>query len=541
MEPAIIRFAQANVSRVRMAGLFFCPLYMAVRLSCLICATETNYWMWMILILEAFWTYQSLLIKIPRRTERTPKKLHLARDDTLPSVDILLPCCGEPVDIIRDTIRATCVIDYPQSAFRVLVLDDGNSPALQQAVEELRQTWPNLLYYSRGTKPSQKVFAKAGNLNFGLFDIQGSMDKPPEYIALFDSDFLPAPNFLRATLPHLLRDDSVGLVGTRQDYYNLPPRDPIGQNMAIFWEVYAPWMNETGSSMVSTSGCVMRRDLAVEVGGFPTINEVEDLTLSILLPAYGKRVVYLTEMLQLGRVPTSLEGHVRQNRRWITGLVQLIGTPWAPSRESIPTSSRYHMALFGIVWLLTPLIQVVGCATIASALVSRQQLVPHNLLQVQIPLSLVSFGLIFLYEWLKAAATGFLMPAFAHFGDLWICADRLWTVIQFHIFGLQAGRSVVTGSAQNSWNNPNMVPTRMRQLKRDLWDSGVGFNVLFVIGTLAGIFHSVMDIVERYHPDWQFRLMTTLLYPPVVLIPTVMRHMAASISFSKSSLRDSPE
>ncbi|EHA22944.1 hypothetical protein ASPNIDRAFT_121183, partial [Aspergillus niger ATCC 1015] len=460
---------------------------------------------------------QSLTIELPRRIGQTSKRLHLARNHALPSVDILLPCCGEPIDIIHDTIRAACVIDYPQSAFRILVLDDGNSLELRQSVEELRHTWPNLLYYSRGTRPSQKVFAKAGNLNFGLFDIQGGMDKPPEFIASFDSDFLPAPNFLRATLPHLLGDENVGLVAARQDYYNLPPGDPLGQSLAVYWEIFLPRMNEMGTSIASTTGCVMRRDLAVKVGGFPTINEVEDITLSMILPAYGKRVVAVDEMLQLGRVPSSLEGHVRQNRRWITGLTQMIATPWAPSRQSIPISSRYYMALFGIQWLWSPLSQCVGCAIIAPALISRQALVPPHLLQVQIPLSLVAFGLVFLYEWLKAAATGFRLSAFAHFYDLWLCADRLYTLIQYHILGSQAGRSLVTGSAENNWNNPTKVPTRVRQLKRDLWDSGVGFNVLFVFGVLAGIFHSVLGAIERY-PDWHFHTMTTLLYPPVVLM-----------------------
>lgn len=471
------------------------------------------------------------------------KRLHLTMNHALPSVDIMLPCCGEPIEIICDTIHAACVIDYPQTAFRVLILDDGNSLELRQAVEELQHTWPNLLYYSRGTKPSQKVFAKAGNLNFGLFDIQGGMDKPPELIAIFDSDFLPAPNFLRATLPHMLGDDSVGIVSSRQDYYNFPQGDPLDQSLAMFFEVILPKMDEMGSSLATTSGCLMRRDLAVQVGGFPTLNEVEDITLSFILPAYGKRVVYLTEMLQLGRVPTSLEGHVRQNRRWLTGLTEMIATPWAPSRESIPTPLRYSMAYFGIYWVLSPLGQSIGCAIIAPALISRQALVPHHLLQVQIPSSLIAFGLVFLYEWLKAAAMGFRLSVFSHFGELWLCAgrscrlptlilyvqritdkpgkDRICTLIQFHIFGSQGGRSLVTGSAQNTWNNPSKVPTRMRQLKRDLWDARVGFNVLFVFGALAGIFHSVVGIIERYHhhhPDWQLHLMTTLLYPPVVLM-----------------------
>lgn len=369
-------------------------------------------------------------MELPRRTGETSKQLHLTKNHALPSVDIMLPCCGEPIEIILDTIRAACVIDYPQTAFRVLILDDGNSPEVRQAVEELQHTWPNLLYYSRGTKPSQKVFAKAGNLNFGLFDVQGGMVKPPEFIAIFDSDFLPAPNFLRATLPHMLGGDNVGIVSSRQDYYNLPPGDPLDQSLVMLFEVILPKMDEMGSSLATTSGCLMRRDLAVQVGGFPTLNEVEDMTLSFILPAYGKRVVYLTEMLQLGRVPSSLEGHVRQSRRWLTGLTEMIATPWAPSAESIPTSLRYSMAYFGIHWVLSPLGQSIGCAIIAPALISRQALVPHHLLQVQIPSSLVAFGLIFLYEWLKAAAMEFRLSAFSCFSDLWLCAGRSCRLLQ---------------------------------------------------------------------------------------------------------------
>lgn len=56
MEPAIIRLAQTYVGHVRRVGVSFCTLYMALRLSCLICAPETNYWMWVVLIFEALWT-----------------------------------------------------------------------------------------------------------------------------------------------------------------------------------------------------------------------------------------------------------------------------------------------------------------------------------------------------------------------------------------------------------------------------------------------------------------------------------------------------
>ncbi|PLB47738.1 nucleotide-diphospho-sugar transferase [Aspergillus steynii IBT 23096] len=457
-------------------------------------------------------------MQLPRNPGNTTKRLHLTADSGLPSVDVILPCCGEPLDIILDTIRAACVLDYPQSAFRVLVLDDGNSTELQHAVEELRQTWPNLRYYSRGIKPSRKVFAKAGNLNHAIFNIQGKMKQPPDFIAGFDADFLPAPNFLRATLPHILEDPSVGLVGPMQDYYNLPRGDPLSQSMGVFRETILPELNEQGSSIASGSGFLMRRQLALDVGGFPTLNEAEDITLSLILPSIGKRVLALEETLQLGQVPPSLEGHIRQRRRWITSMTHMIATPWAAHRESAPYASRSSMVALGLTYLLSPVNHVVGCVTISLALISQRPLVPSGMLRLQLALSLANFALVWLYEWIKAAAVGFRQSVFAlQATGLWMCADRLYTLVRFHFFGSQAGRALVTGSAQNSWNDPNKVSTRVVQLKRDLWDAGVFYNVLFVLGTLAGLIYSIMGSIESTS-GWHIHAMTTLLCPPVILM-----------------------
>ena len=44
------------------------------------------------------------------------------------SVDIFVPCCGEPLEIITTTLRAVRRINY--HPLEVYVLDDGDSPAV---------------------------------------------------------------------------------------------------------------------------------------------------------------------------------------------------------------------------------------------------------------------------------------------------------------------------------------------------------------------------------------------------------------------------
>ncbi|KAL4944049.1 hypothetical protein BDV06DRAFT_220626 [Aspergillus oleicola] len=117
------------------------------------------------------------------------KHLRLTKEDNstnLPLVDVLVPYCGESVDIILNTLRAACRIDYPSDRFRVLALDDGQSDHLRKAVTEMRKTWVNIHYHTRGDT-NRKAFNKAGNLNYALYITQGVMSQRPEYIAVLDS------------------------------------------------------------------------------------------------------------------------------------------------------------------------------------------------------------------------------------------------------------------------------------------------------------------------------------------------------------------
>ena len=71
----------------------------------------------------------------------------------MPTVDVLVTCCGEDDDLILNTARAACNIDYPKDRFRVIVLDDGKSASLFRTLAALHEQFPNLFYRSRDKKP----------------------------------------------------------------------------------------------------------------------------------------------------------------------------------------------------------------------------------------------------------------------------------------------------------------------------------------------------------------------------------------------------
>jgi cellulose synthase (UDP-forming) len=102
---------------------------------------------------------------------------------------------------------------------RIWVLDDGHRPWVEQLCHA-----KNVRYVAR----PENRHAKAGNINHALDVIHREPD-PPEFIALFDADFVPQSNFLWRTMP-LFHDETVGLVQTPQHFFN---NDPIQSNLLI--------------------------------------------------------------------------------------------------------------------------------------------------------------------------------------------------------------------------------------------------------------------------------------------------------------------
>jgi len=105
-----------------------------------------------------------------------------------------------------DTVRAACDLDYPADRYRVLIADDAANPDLETQIAALAIRTPvTLLYYARTTKGGMK----AGNMNSALNYLHGL--GAAEFCTFCDVDMVFEPEFLRATLPLLINDDSVGV------------------------------------------------------------------------------------------------------------------------------------------------------------------------------------------------------------------------------------------------------------------------------------------------------------------------------------------
>jgi len=156
-------------------------------------------------------TFKAVLDMISILTP-APRRPHLQlRGDHVPTVDIIITACNEPVDVVLDTTRAAINIDYPTSRFRVIVADDGASRELEDGVTELVKSKPEaLLFYTARVKGDDDRH-KAGNLNHALKFARSLTGGAAEFVSGLDADMIPMRDMLRAQMPHLLRDPKMGL------------------------------------------------------------------------------------------------------------------------------------------------------------------------------------------------------------------------------------------------------------------------------------------------------------------------------------------
>lgn len=342
----------------------------------------------------------------------------------MPTVDVLITCCGESTDIILNTVAAACLLDYPTSRFRVRLLDDGASTELRDQISKLSVKWSHLSYHTRG-KQSNQSFAKAGNLNYALFSLQ--TEDPPQFCTVVDADSILLPHFLRATLPHLLEDPQAALLTTRQYFDNLPRGDPLSQSRAYFYNCENAELDLINHAVDAGSGAVFRRDAIIEVGGYPTFSFSEDWQLSLILRGMDKHTVQVQEVLQFGLVPTSLAGHVKQRNRWHIGHSQQVSVLFVPAKPAIPRHLSWGIAAGGLSIMASLATYVIGFFAVPFLLLVDGGLIPsQSLLEIKIQVILASLHVILTwgYNWSRSKHAGVPFVPFAHTENSWLAAGK---------------------------------------------------------------------------------------------------------------------
>lgn len=106
--------------------------------------------------------------------------------------------CGI-TQVYQQSIAAVCFQDWPKDRMLVQILDDSDDLGVQGLIKAEVQKWQqrgvHIIYHHRLIRTGYK----AGNLKSAM-----SCDyvKNYEFVAIFDADFQPTPDFLKNTIPY---------------------------------------------------------------------------------------------------------------------------------------------------------------------------------------------------------------------------------------------------------------------------------------------------------------------------------------------------
>jgi len=236
----------------------------------------------------------------------------------LPLVTVQLPLYDERTVAAR-LIRSVGALDYPAERLEIQVLDDSTDETraiVDAEVEELVRRGLRARVLRRTTRTGYK----AGALAEGLTQARG------ELVAIFDADFVPRPDFLRALVP-AFADARVGMVQARWEHAN---RDEslLTRAQATLLDghfvIEHTVRHEAGLffNFNGTAG-IWRRAAIDAAGGWQHDTLTEDLDLSYRAQLAGWRFVYAPHVTAPAEVPAELAAFQSQQRRWARGSVQV--------------------------------------------------------------------------------------------------------------------------------------------------------------------------------------------------------------------------
>ncbi|WP_303318249.1 cellulose synthase family protein [Flavivirga abyssicola] len=241
-------------------------------------------------------------------------KFDFTNPDEVPYVTIQLPVYNE-MYVMERLLDNIAEIDYPKDKLEIQVLDDSTDETVnttRQQIEKLKATGLDIRHITR----TDRSGFKAGALKEGLEIAKG------EFIAIFDSDFLPKKDWLKRTVPYF-KDENIGVVQTRWGHIN--------RNYSILTRIQAFALdahftleqvgrNSKGHfiNFNGTAG-VWRKECIIDAGNWEGDTLTEDLDLSYRAQLKNWKFKYLEDVETPAELPVVISAARSQQFRWNKG------------------------------------------------------------------------------------------------------------------------------------------------------------------------------------------------------------------------------
>lgn len=240
-----------------------------------------------------------------------------------PSVDIFIATYNEDIAILKRSIVAAKLVQYPEMAkISIYLGDDGDRSEVAKLAVELGVNYV--------TRPTHE-HAKAGNLNYMMQVSQN------DFIVTMDADMVMRQDFLEKTIGYF-HNPKMGFVQTPQTFFNLDPYQfnlyagtGIGNDQDFFMRRIEVQKDAFNAVMYVGSNAIFRRQALERIGGFTTGVITEDMATGMFLQADGWQSGFVNENLASGLAPETFGDLIKQRDRWARGNIQ-VAKKWHPWR-----------------------------------------------------------------------------------------------------------------------------------------------------------------------------------------------------------------
>jgi cellulose synthase/poly-beta-1,6-N-acetylglucosamine synthase-like glycosyltransferase len=240
------------------------------------------------------------------------KNLRLQVWEELPMVTVQLPIYNERY-VVGRLIDAVAKFQYPKEKLEIQILDDSTDET-SSIIKNLIIQYPEINF--RYIHRTNRIGFKSGALREGLAKAKG------DFIAIFDADFVPDPQFIMKTIGHF-KNERIGMVQTRWTHLN--------KNFSLLTRLQAfaldahfmvEQMGRNAQNVFinfNGTGGIWRKSCILDAGNWHDDTLTEDLDLSYRAQQKGWEFIYRPDIESPAELPPVMSAIKSQQFRWTKG------------------------------------------------------------------------------------------------------------------------------------------------------------------------------------------------------------------------------
>ncbi|CAD6212553.1 unnamed protein product [Miscanthus lutarioriparius] len=354
-------------------------------------------------------------------------------------------------EVYKLSIAAACALTWPPDRIVIQVLDDSTDPIIKELVELECQDWAtkkvNIKYEVRDNRKGYK----AGALKKGMEHIYA---KQCDFVAIFDADFQPEPDFLLKTIPFLVHNPKIALVQTRWEFvnYDVCLMTRI-QKMSLDYHFKVE--QESGSFVYSFFGFngtagVWRVSAINQSGGWKDRTTVEDMDLAVRASLKGWEFLFVGDIRVKSELPSTFKAYRHQQHRWTCGAANLFRKmAWEIiTNKEVSIWKKHHLlySFFFVRRVIAPLVTFLFYCVV----IPLSAMVPG----VSIPV----WGLVYIPTAITCM-NAIRNPGSLHLMPFWILFEN--------VMSMHRMRAAVTGLLETAHANDWVVTEKVGDLVKD--------------------------------------------------------------------------